>query len=172
MLAMAQGLDQSAGNTIQIMRKGNASSESRTISVSVADLFQHGKSELNLPIEAGDNIIVLQAESVFVIGEVVRPGEIVLRQGKGITVALAVAQGSGFTKEAKKKECTIVRMHQDGTREEIPVNLEKIMDGSIEDVPMMPNDILFVPASKVKTGILRALDSAITVVSGRLIYRF
>jgi hypothetical protein len=48
----------------------------------------------------------------------------------------------------------------------------KIFDGSINDVALMPNDILFVPSNKIKTGLMRTLDTTIGVVSGRLIYRF
>ena len=173
MLAMAQGLDSlTAGDTIQVMRRNKETAETRTISISVQDLYENGKSELNIPIEAGDSIIVLQARSVFVIGEVVQPGEVVLKHGRGTTVAQAIATGRGFTREAKKKECSIIRIHRDGTRQEIRINAEKIMDGSLDDVPMMPDDILFVPANKLKTGLMKALDSTIGIVSGRLIYRF
>jgi polysaccharide export outer membrane protein len=174
MLASAQGIDQSvAGNTIQVIRRrGEAAEGGQTITVSAEDLFQNGKTELNIPIEAGDIINVVYAGSIFVIGEVIRPGEFVLRNGKPITAAQAIALGSGFTKEAKKKAVTIIRIHRDSSREEIPVNIEKILDGSIEDVRLMPDDILFVPANKIKTGLLKALDTTVSVVSGRLIYRF
>lgn len=174
MLAMAQGLDQTtAGSTIQVMRRGADSAEAPVaIALSIEDLLQKGKSELNIPILAGDVINVLQAGSIFVVGEVVRPGEYVLRQGREVTAAQAIALGSGFSRDAKRKDCVIIRIHQDGTREEIPVNVAKIFDGSTDDVRLMPNDIFFVPANKVKTGVLKALDTTIAVVSGRLIYGF
>lgn len=173
MLAMAQGVDATAaGSTIQIMRRQTDSSvPPRAITISTEELFQYGKSDLNIPIEAGDVINVLQAGSIFVIGEVVRPGEFVLRQGKDITAAQAIALGSGFSREAKKQDCVIIRVHRDGTKEEIPVNVAKILDGSIDDVRLMPNDILFVPANKLKTGFMRVLDTTISTVSARLIYR-
>src|SRR5262249_33920639 len=121
MLAMAQGLDQNAGKTIQVIRKQADSTDvSETITVSSEDLFQNGKTELNIAIKAGDVINVLQAGSIFVVGEVMRPGEFVLRQGKDISASQAVALGGGFAKEAKKQECLIVRLHRDGSKEEIP----------------------------------------------------
>ena len=175
-LAMAQGLDQNAGKTIQILRRQsegtNASDEPQTITITTEELFQSGKTELNIPIEAGDVINVLQAGSVFVIGEVTRPGEYVVRQGKDITAAQALALGGGFSKEAKKQQCLIIRIHRDGSKEEIPVNVAKILDGSLQDVPIMPNDILFVPANKVKSGLLKALDATIAVMTARVAYRF
>jgi len=174
MLAQAQGLDlNNAGRTIQVSRQAGAAGEApQTITVSAEDLFQNGKTELNIPIMAGDTIIVLQAQSVFVIGEVVRPGEFPLTQGKNITAAKAIALGSGFTREAKRSACKIIRIHGDGVKEEIPVNVAKILDGSLDDIALLPNDILFVPSNKVKSGLIRTLDTTIGVVSGRLIYRF
>ena len=179
MLAMAQGIDQSAGSIIQVVRSKSVVGEfsnqdsdaGETLTIGIEDLFENGKTELNIPIFAVDVIIVLRAGSVFVVGEVVRPNEFVLRNGKNITVSQAVALANGFTKEAKKSDCIIVRYHRDGTKEEIPVDTGKVLRGDAVDVPMLPNDILFVPANKVKTGLLRALDSTIAIVSGRLVYR-
>ena len=173
MLAMAQGLDQAnAGKTIQVMRKSPDSSETQAITVSTEDLFQNGKTELNIPIHAGDVINVLQAGSIFIVGEVIRPGEFVLRQGKDVTATQAVALGGGFSRDAKKQNCMVIRLHIDGTKEEIPVNAAKILDGSSNDITLQPNDILFVPANKVKTGVMKALDTTIATLSGRMIYRF
>jgi polysaccharide biosynthesis/export protein len=173
MLAQA-GIDNlNAGNTIQVIRKRSASGEDgETISINSEDLLRYGKTELNIPIRPGDTINVLQAGSIFVVGEVVRGGEFTLKQGKNVTTTQAIALGSGFTKEAKKAGGKIVRFHQDGTRQEIPVHLGKIFDGTLDDVTLQPNDILFVPSNKIKTGLMKTLDSTITVVSGRLIYRF
>ena len=178
MLATAQGVDQYAGNIIQVIRKGatpNASQDpaaNETITIGIEDLFENGKTELNIPIFAGDVINVLRAGSVFVVGEVVRPNEFVLRNGKNITVAQAIALANGFTRDAKKKNCAVIRYHRDGTKEEIQADADKILRGDAVDVMMLPNDILFVPPNKTKTGVLRALDTTIAVVSGRLIYGF
>ena len=174
MLAMAQGLDHTeAGKLIQVIRRQDDNTdEARTTTIKTEDLFENGKTELNIPIRAGDVINVLQAGSVFVVGEVVKPGEFVLRQGKDITASQAVALGGGFSKDAKKHECMIIRLHRDGTKEEIPVNLTKVFEGSANDVAMMPNDILFVPANKVKAGLMRALDTTVATISGRLVYRY
>jgi len=178
MLAMAQGVDQNAGNMIQVIRAKPGANETaspdtgarETIGVNVEDLFDNGKTELNIPISAGDVINVLRAGSVFVEGEVIRPNEFVLRNGKNVTVIQAVALANGFTKEAKKKDCLIIRYHRDGTKEEIAVDTDKILHNQAADVPMLPNDILFVPANKVKPTLLRALDSTLAVAMGRIIY--
>src|SRR5262249_29553731 len=109
MLAMAQGLDQTAaGKLIQVIRRvASDSGGPQTITLSTEDLFENGKAELNIPIQAGDVINVLQAGSIFVVGEVTKPGEFVLRQGKDVTASQAVALGGGFSRDAKKQQCLI-----------------------------------------------------------------
>jgi polysaccharide export outer membrane protein len=173
-LALAQGIDHTAaGKMIQVIRRNGADADdAQTITISVEDLFENGKTELNIPIQAGDVVNVLQAGSVFVVGEVLRPGEFVLRQGKDITATQAIALGGGFSREARKQRCLIIRLHRDGTKEEIAVNIAKILEGSATDVSLQPNDILFVPANRTKAGLMRTLDTTIAVISGRLIYRF
>jgi polysaccharide export outer membrane protein len=99
-----------------------------------------------------------------------RPNEFVLRNGKNVTLSQAVALANGFTKDAKKGECTVIRYHRDGSKEEIRADAGKILRGQAADVAMLPNDILFVPANKLKPTVLRALDSTITVAMGRIIY--
>jgi polysaccharide biosynthesis/export protein len=173
MLAQS-GIDSlTAGNLIQVIRRRSSEGDSpQTININAEDLLKNGKTELNILIHPGDTINVLQAGSIFVVGEVIRGGEFPLKQGKNVTAAQAIALGSGFTKEAKRTGCKIIRFHDDGSREEIPLNLAKVFDGSLQDLTLQPNDILFVPSNRVKTGLLKTLDSTITVVSGRLIYRF
>jgi len=165
-LAAAGGLNENASE-IQVIRN----SESNVISISVQDLLQNAKTELNIPIYGGDviNINVFQTNSFFLVGELQKPGEYPLKLGKG-TVRQAIAIGGGFTKEAKKDQAKLIRYHEDGTKQEIPLNLQKIMEASQNDTPLMPNDILFIPSSKAKGAITKTLDVAIAVVSTRLIY--
>jgi polysaccharide biosynthesis/export protein len=177
-LAMAQGLDPEAGNTIQVIRAKRPSNDiedqeskaAELISINIQDLAENGKTELNIPIYAGDTVNVLRAGSIFVQGEVTRPNEFVLRNGKNVTVAQAIALANGFTKDAKKADCVVIRYHRDGTKEEIHADANKILRNQAIDPVMLPNDILFVPANKVKPMMMRALDSTITVAMARVIY--
>jgi polysaccharide export outer membrane protein len=177
MIAMAQGIDSTtAGKTIQVLRKKAATDDTedsqpaQTITIDTEDLFENGKTELNIPIQAGDVINVVRAGSIFVVGEVFHPNEFVLRNGKNVTVTQAIGLANGTTRDAKKSACVIYRYHRDGTKEEIHVDYGKILSAGANDVTMLPNDILFVPANKVKSGISRALESTITVAMGRVIY--
>ena len=165
MISQAQGLDlDSVGSTIQVIRG------QEVIIIDVADL-QRGNPALDIPIYANDKINVQTAGSVFVMGEVMQPGEFVLRNGMNITVLKAITRGGGPTKEAKKKESMIIRVHQDGTREEIKVDIDKMAQGKADDIEMMPNDILVVPPNKFRAALNRTIESTVGVVTGRLVYR-
>src|SRR5215471_5359251 len=65
MLAMAQGLDGEAGNAIQIVPAKSSSrgldEAAPTVTINAPDLMENGKTELNVPIRAGDTINVLRA---------------------------------------------------------------------------------------------------------------
>lgn len=173
MIAQAQGLDpNTVGSTIQVIRAPNESeSERQVITIDIAD-FQRGNVALDIPIYANDMVNVQAAESVFTVGELMRPDEFVLRNGKNISVLQAISKSGGPTKDAKMKAVSIVRYHKDGTHEEIPVDFDKIVQGKADDIQLMPNDILFVPPAKIKAAINKALSSTVSVVTGRLVYGF
>ena len=177
MLALAQGLNETAGKTIQLIRASSttgpadlANPHGEVIAVDAQDLFENGKTDLNLPVHAGDAINVLQAGSIFVVGEVMHPSEFVLRNGKNVTATQAIALANGFTKEAKQKACVVMRYHRDGTKEEIPFDASKILRGKAEDIRIMPNDILYIPPSKISYATNRSLDLSIATVISRLVW--
>ncbi len=80
-----------------------------------------------------------------------------LRNGKNVTVTQAIGLANGPARDAKKSACVIYRYQRDGTKEEIHVDYGKIVSGEANDVTMLPNDILFVPANKVKSGLRKSL---------------
>lgn len=147
-LAMAQGLAANAGKTIQIVRhKTGEGNTTETLTISVEDLFQNGKAELNIPIRPNDVINVLRAYgSVYVVGAVNKPGEYALSNEKPVTVSQAIALANGFAEDANKAAVEIVRTHADGAHESINADLRLILRGLTADVRLSPNDIVFVPA--------------------------
>ena len=180
MIAMAGGLEETAGKTIQVIRRAGARAGASgaldsgtpddTITIDVEDLFVHGRTELNILIRAGDVINVPEAGSIFVVGEVAQPGEFILSNGRNLTVRQALAKAGGFGADPRKSDSFITRHFPDGASEEIPVDLDRVIRNEAEDVLMLPNDILFVPGSPTKAGLRRALDAAVSVVTSRLIW--
>jgi polysaccharide export outer membrane protein len=164
MLAKAGDRTETAGSTIQILRGDG------TISINSVELFQSGNAALNIPVLAGDKIIVLYAQYITVVGEVKMPGQYPLTRGQNISVIEAWAKAGGGTGTAKKKEAVVLREHPDGKVEELAVNIDKLMARQIPDVEMQPGDVLLVPSSAGRTILSRTLESLISVGVGRAIY--
>jgi polysaccharide export outer membrane protein len=179
MLSMAKGLNEDPGSTIQVIRDPSEPPPvdgivppSEAISINIEELLEQGKTELNIPIYAGDVINVLQAGSVFVVGEALIPGQNILGNGRNVTVTQAVALAGGFAPDARSDESLIIRVHLDGSREEIAVgDPNKILRGDEPDVVMLANDILWIPPNKAKPVLRRALNATLAVVSGILVLR-
>ena len=84
-----------------------------------------------------------------------------------VTVLQAVSMAAGLTKTAKAKQAKILRLNPSSSkRDEVPVDLKSLLAGKIDDVPMQPEDILFVPNSSTHSVTVRALEAALQVSTG------
>jgi hypothetical protein len=79
----------------------------------------------------------------------------------------------GLSPDNAAKHARILRQVPggDGIPHEIPVDIEKIEQGKAPDVQLAANDVLFIPHSGAKVVSRRALEAAIGVSTGILIYR-
>ena len=74
---------------------------------------------------------------------------------------------AGLTKTAKAKQAKILRLNPSSLkRDEVPVDLKSLLAGKIDDIPMRPDDILFVPNSSTHNVTVRALEAALQVGTG------
>ena len=117
---------------------------------------------------------VLEARShavsvIYVIGDVTRPGGFPLTRGEPVSVLQALALAEGLRPTAAKGNARIIR-REGGTnevREEVPVNLDRLLDGTQVDPVLSPGDILFVPNSRPRSIVRGAWDAFIRVFSFR-----
>jgi polysaccharide biosynthesis/export protein len=133
-------------------------------SVDVATLMSTNNREANILVRPGDQITVSNASVVYVVGAVTRPGAFAVQDPRsGLSVLKAIALVEGPLSTAKLGSAIIVRKstNEEG-REEIPVDLSKIMKGQLKDPILMANDILYVPQSGIKQGLKRMGDAATT----------
>jgi len=183
-LSLAGGLKQDCGPKVNISRslkwgaiplpnaKNDPTGQFSVADVEVKDLLAAKNPALNIAIQPNDVVTVPQAELVYVIGEVKKPGEIILNEKSTVSVleALSYAQGLGPTPSAAKSK--ILRPIPGSTqRQEIALDLKKILAGKGEDVALRPNDILFVPTNTPKKAVARAAEVALQTAAGVAIYR-
>lgn len=104
-------------------------------------------------ISAGEVVQIPEGEIAifYLIGAVKRPGAFELPRDGSMFVSQALAEAGGPLESAKADEALLVRWDENG-REEIPINVSEIMQGKKPDMPLQPNDVLFLPVSKTKGG--------------------
>jgi polysaccharide biosynthesis/export protein len=134
----------------------------KVISVDLHEIMSGTRPTSNLALHAGDVLTVSDAATVYVVGAVAKPGAFTVQgEDNGITVMRAIALVEGTQPTAALGRTIIVRHSNDKDRQEIPVELDKIMKGKAPDPVLEANDILFVPQSGFKQGMHRAGDVAV-----------
>ena len=127
----------------------------------------------NIVMEPGDVVSVPKAELIYVVGDVVKAGgfEVTTHPTISLMQAVSLAQGLGPDNSAKNARIIRPAPNGDGSMSEIPVDIDKIFAGKAPDVKLYANDVLFVPHSGFKVGSRRAIEAAIGLTTGILIYR-
>jgi polysaccharide biosynthesis/export protein len=159
LLAFSGGVTERAGGMIQITRtqsvlcSDGTDDDSKTFKNDGGSLPTRLYSlrslrETNPIIFPGDIIDVQKASQVYVIGEVLRTGELLIPEG-GLPLMQALAMSSGTTRDAKTKEIKIYRRKQGSSQPEvILVNYDAIKKGTQKDMMLEPFDIVEVGKSK------------------------
>jgi polysaccharide biosynthesis/export protein len=141
--------------------------------VHLQDLLNSGAAK-DIPVEGGDVIRVPQAGIIYVIGGgITQPGGYVLQgHGQDVTVLRVVALAHGLNHFAKPDSAVILRTDPaTGKRLEIHVRIKEIEKNKIEDVPVVSNDILYVPDSAGRKALAQAGTAAIGIGTGVAVYR-
>jgi polysaccharide export outer membrane protein len=143
-LALAGGLNESAGKTVQISRRLDDRLE--TLMIDLERLSREGDMDMNLVMRSGDVVNVPKAGIVYVQGSVKKPGAYRLREAMTVTQAIGAAGGPD-DHLAKGDRARLFRQSRQGGRVEIPIDVEAINRGAADDVQLAENDIVVVPAS-------------------------
>lgn len=162
LLTYAKGPSPRAGQTINVVhssapslcKKDNDDEISAFASYRLSDTLL-GEPKANPYLEAGDIVTLPEADQVYVVGNVVMPLTIPLREP--ITVSRAIAMAGGTRQDTKKDKIRIVRQEPGApTKKEMVVDLAAIEKRQAEDIQLQPNDIVDVPTSAGRS-LLRGL---------------
>ncbi len=162
-ISQAGGLTENAGPEILVSQKSEGSGPGQpdlVRRVPVRGLIDAVDPSLNLVLHGGEEVRVPEAGKFYVLGNVHRPGAFPMTDGSESTVlkALALAEGqdhfSGNTAYIYRSDSS------KGGKQEIPIQLKKIMDRKSPDVPLLANDILYVPEATGRKATLAALTQA------------
>lgn len=94
-----------------------------------------------------DSILPRFSNMVEVKGAVFRPG--MYQVGGDInSVKTLIEHADGLREEAFTVRAVMHRMKKDRTLEVVPVDVEGILDGTVPDIPIQNNDVLFIPTKQ------------------------
>ncbi|HKO04557.1 MAG TPA: SLBB domain-containing protein, partial [Candidatus Acidoferrales bacterium] len=166
LLSMAGGMNDEAGRIVQVIREDKTGTQHIT-EVKVDDVRQ-GLPEANVAVRGGDTVNVMPSGSVYVIGAVNRPGRFLLPSDTQETSVLNVlALAEDLKRTAKPSHSVLIRKKgKSGEVEQIPVDLQKILARQQPDIPVRPNDVLFVPDSTAKRAFSRGIETAVQIATG------
>ncbi|MGB9180383.1 MAG: SLBB domain-containing protein, partial [Pyrinomonadaceae bacterium] len=122
------------------------------------------KGDTNPVIQPGDIITVPEADQIYVVGNVLTPKTIPLREP--ITVSRAIAMAGGVLRDTKSDKIRIVRQEPgSATKQEIYVDLKAIEKKKSEDIALQANDIVDVPESGAKSFLRTMLGTIAPAIS-------
>ena len=156
LIAKAGGMVPDGGHTAYIIREdhdaGADSAPAKPIVLDLVSLLNHGDMSNNIHLKTGDIIhIPLESEldqasnSIFVEGEVKKPGVYDFQQG--ITALSACILAGGFNDYAAPNRARIIRARGTEQEEVIAINLDAVKKGKAKDVQLMPGDLVHIPDS-------------------------
>ena len=146
-LALAGGLSEKAGKTVQVRRTIDDSKPPETFLIDLDEMVKDGRSELNLPIQGGDVIFVPEAGVVYVDGAVTKSGAYPIKQNMTLQEAIVAAGGRS---PAASDAVKLVRYTNEGKREVIQLDAD---DVGATGLNLKDRDIVFVETNPVKAAL-------------------
>ena len=104
--------------------------------VDIDSLFRTGSSASDIELASGDTVYVPRAPTVYIYGEVQRPGS--FRIERNMTVIQALAQGGGLTQRGTQRNIQLHRRNAKGAIEKLTPALTDLVQ---------QDDVLYVQES-------------------------
>ncbi len=181
-ISLAGGFRPDAGSKLTITRQvhwgtlplpdahTDASGQFSIAEVSVDSLTTAKNPVDNILLSPNDTVSVPKAEIVYVMGQVKKAGGFQLTSHDSISLLKALALAEGLDHDASPKKARIMRASA-GSTNEVPVDLQRILEGRDPDVQLHADDVLFIPSNLAQSATRRAAEAALQIATGVVIYR-
>jgi polysaccharide export outer membrane protein len=150
-LAYADGLSPDAGTEI-VLTRGD-----KVDRISTKALLKDADSTVNYTLHGGEIIRVPEAGKIFVVGNIRKSGAFMIHDPGGESVLKMVALSEGLMPFAAKV-AYVYRPDEAGVKQEIPIELDKIMRRKAPDVPLQIDDVLYIPDNKSRRTTMTVID--------------
>lgn len=176
LIAHAGGPSKDAGSRVVVARTGSTSNckqgsdnnggDYAYMSFKLKDVLE---AKENPEMKPGDIVSVLEADSVYVYGNVTKQGPITFKEP--ITLMQAISSAEGLRPAAKKDKIRVFRQKLNSVdRDELIFDLNKIGKRQAADPYLEPGDIVAVSEDQAK-GILQSVGRALTGGLPSVFYR-
>ncbi len=181
MMSSIGGLQPTASRRIKVSRRKEygviplpnavttADGSGSSVEINMASLRDNLNPAEDILLQPFDVISVERAEMVYILGEVGKVGSVELQERDSISVVQALTLAGGLNQNANPKVAWILRpVMNTSRRAEIPLDIQRILEGQDKDKPLLPNDVLYVPKAGVLTakGIGKAVLLGLPLVLG------
>lgn len=163
-ISSAGGTTPKAGNQVTITHRDRGQpSQTLTLAGNGSDSTRN-----NPDVLPGDTVVVQKAGVVYVVGDVRMPGGFIMDKPE-LTVLQALAMAQGANPTAKLDGARLIRRNGE-QRQEVPIELKKILASKSPDLNLQADDILFVPNSAAKSAMRRGFEAIVQAATGVAIY--
>jgi polysaccharide export outer membrane protein len=166
MISLAGGVSTTAGRIASIVHRGDPS---HPVQIALQPTPASMHAQINPVILPGDTVVIAKAGVVYVIGDVLRPGGILVDNNERLSVIEALSLAGGLNKTAALSQTRLIRKLPAG-REEVDLDLKHVLYGKQADVLVSDGDILYVPSSLGKTFLYRGIESAFQLAASYAIF--
>jgi polysaccharide export outer membrane protein len=177
-LSRSGGLTADAGSEILLSRtQPGPDNRPTTLTqrIAIRQLIDEADPELNYVLRGGEEIRVPEAPKIYIVGNVKRPGAFPLKDGQESSVLKILAISEGLLPFAMREAFIYRREAAGNGRNEIEIPLDKIMSRKAPDVPLLADDVLYIPDNKGRRMTMTMIDRIATfgagTVSGMLVWR-
>jgi polysaccharide biosynthesis/export protein len=162
-ISRAEGLADDAGPEILISKvQPGVDGKPATLvqRVAVKALIDAADPELNLKLEGGEEIRVPDAGKVYVVGNIRKPGAFAIKESSETSVMRLLALSEGLLPYSGK-QAFIYRKEASGGKNEIPIDLERIIQRKSPDVTLVANDVLYIPDRTGRRNVMTAIEKSL-----------
>jgi polysaccharide biosynthesis/export protein len=141
-ITQAGGLTAAAGKELYVLRTGR-SGLSEQVAISIEELMVNGNPDANIPLAPNDlvNIPPDAPITIYLLGEVMKPGKAQFRSSQTPTLLQAIADAGGPTDRASRN--VIIKRMNNGQQQTIRVNYRDILRGKRADEVLRDNDTVY-----------------------------
>lgn len=159
-ISNAGGLSEDAGPEILV-------SKSTTLvqRIPIKRLIDAADPEVNLKLEGGEEIRVPDAGKLFIVGNVKKPGSFSMRDSSESSVLKALALSEGLLPYSGRQAFIYRKEAATGGKNEIAIDLEKIIQRKSPDVALLANDIFYIPDRAGKKSVLAVVEKTMPLTA-------